>query len=167
MSKNTKTEKELTPAETLSELLKLPRFSTEIHLFIGLVDVGTGDESATYLLPAVQALRSELGRIVANAGDNANLARIGKVGKDGERKVTVGKGTTTVKAGFVASIADVALWIGEGVKRSGGSLWITSGIAKAFGEKHPLKIAALEYLESKQPKEATKTEPKTESAPTP
>lgn len=167
MSKNTKTEKELTPAETLSELLKLPRFSTEIHLFIGLVDVGTGDdESATYLLPAIQALRSELGRIVANAGDNANLAKVGKVGKDGERKVTVGKGTTTVKAGFVASIADVALWVGEGVKRTGGALSINA-FTSAFGEKHPLKVAALEYLESKQPKEATKTEPKTESAPTP
>ena len=166
MAKNTKTEKELTPTETLSELLKLPRFSTEVHLFIGLVDVGIGeDESAAYLLPAIQALRSELGRIVANAGDNANLAKIGKVGKDGERKVTIGKGTTTVKAGFVASIADVALWVGEGVKRSGGALSINA-FTSAFGEKHPLKVAALEYLESKQPK-PTKTEAKPESAPVP
>lgn len=167
MAKNTKTEKTLTPAETIVETMKLPRFAVEVSIFIGLSGLDAKDEeSAAYLLPAIQALRSELGRIVANAGDNANLAKVGKVGKDGERKVTVGKGTTTVKAGFVASIADVALWVGEGVKRTGGALSINA-FTSAFGEKHPLKIAALEYLESKQPNEATKTEPKPESAPTP
>ncbi len=153
MAKNTKTEKELTPSETIATLMKLPRFTVEVSLFVNLTELDVkDDEGAAYLLPAIQALRSELGRIVSNAGDNANLAKIGKVGKDGERKVTVGKGTTTVKAGFVASIADVALWLGEGVKRTGGSLSV-SAIASAFDEKHPLKIAALEYLKSKQPAE--------------
>lgn len=165
MSKNTKSEKPLTPAETLSKIMELPRFSVEVSLFVGLTGLGIGtDAEAAMLLPAIQALRSELGRIVANAGENANVAKVGKVGKDGERKVTVGKGTTTVKAGFVASLADAALWIGEGVKRTGASLSV-SGIAMAFPDKHPLRIAALEYLKSKQPVEVI--HPPMESTPEP
>lgn len=143
----------LTPAESLATLLEFPRFSVETSLFVALSGLdGELDEDAVLLLPAVSALRSELGRIVGNASENANLAKIGKVGKDGDRKVTVGKGTTTVKAGFVASIADAALWVGESVKRTGGSLSI-NGLANAFPEKHPLRVAAIDYLESKQPKE--------------
>lgn len=153
--KTTKTEvKPLTPASLIAELIKRPRFSTEVCLFIELSGMDSGNEDgAKVLLPAIQALRSELGRIVAHAGDNANVAKIGKVGKDGERKVTIGKGVTTVKAGFVASLADTALWIGEGVKRTGASLSI-SGIAMAFSEKHPLRVAALEYIQSKQSKDS-------------
>lgn len=167
MSKNTKSEKILTPSEQVTELLKLQRFSVEVSLFVGLSGMGIGtDEEATTLLPAIQALRSELGRIVANAGENANVAKVGKVGKDGERKVTIGKGVTTVKAGFVASLADTALWIADGVKRTGGGLWITSGIVNAFGEKHPLRIAALEYLKSKQPVETVNAPTEPAEAPT-
>lgn len=167
--------KPLTQAAQIAELIKLPRFSTEVCLFIELSGMDSGNEDgAKVLLPAIQALRSELGRIVANAGDNASVAKVGKVGKDGERKVTIGKGTTTVKAGFVASLADTALWIGEGVKRTGASLSI-SGIAIAFPDKHPLRVAALEYIQSKIPgkngnpeKDATPTEstPEPSEAPT-
>lgn len=164
MAKNTKTEKELTSSETIALILTLPRFSTEVCVFVELSGLDAGDEdSATYLLPAIQALRSELGRIVAAAGDKTGIAKVGKVGKDGDRKVTIGKGVTSVKAGFVASLADTALWIGEGVKRTGGSLSV-SAIASAFDDKHPLKIAALEYLKSKQPKEDATPEPTPEPA---
>jgi len=160
--------KPLTHAEQIAELAKLPRFSVEVSLFIELSGMNVKDtDHAMVLLPAIKALRSELGRIVANAGDNASVAKVGKVGKDGERKVTIGKGVTTVKAGFVASLADTALWIGEGVKRTGASLSI-SGVAMAFPEKHPLRVAALEFLQSKQPKTDAKPEttPEPSEAPT-
>lgn len=166
--------KPLTHAEQIAELAKLPRFSVETGLFIELSGMNVKDtDHAMVLLPAIKALRSELGRIVANAGDNASVAKVGKVGKDGERKVTIGKGTTTVKAGFVASLADTALWIGDGVKRTGASLSI-SGIAMAFPDKHPLRVAALEYIQSKIPgkngnpaPEATPTEATPEHAEAP
>lgn len=143
--------KPLTHAEQIAELAKLPRFSVETSLFIELSGMNVKDtDHAMVLLPAIQALRSELGRIVSNAGDKTGIAKVGKVGKDGERKVTIGKGVTTVKAGFVASLADTALWLADGVKRTGASLSV-SGIAMAFSEKHPLRVAALEYIQSKVP----------------
>ena len=71
MSKNTKSEKVLTPSEQLAKLAELPRFSVEVNLFVELTGWDAKDaDAAAELLPAVQALRSELGRIVANAGEN-------------------------------------------------------------------------------------------------
>lgn len=156
MAKNTTAEK--TAVQSLKELIELPRFSVEVNLFLELNGVTRDDEEQAQLAFApVQALRAELGRIVANASDSTGIAKIGKIGKDGDRKVTIGKGTTTVKAGFVATLADAALWIGEGVKRTGGSLSVST-IANSFGDKHPFKVAALVYFSSKVAKAETKPE---------